>query len=281
MTYQNFSNGNGNDDVVASIGGRRFGIAASMITCARVAGSTTYIPAHTINGKNNSQRLLVPVLHNTRRGAQDKPSRFTITIWGPLADVGAKFLSPGRAIDGLFEMMTYKAPLFTQDGQIRLDNQGQQIVIDKTVQTSLRMEMGEESHKFIEGEIAQGRRPMDWRTNQGWKDYMSRKAAEVFQVGMNTYGFARVVVPNGAQVNMAAYQKNTGGYNAQPAQNTYQNQAVAQNAYQPSVNPTPQNVQQSFQNYNNAPVNNTPVSGAPVWVPPQPANAGGATARSY
>lgn len=279
MNYMNqnvgIGNGmaNGNGAVQNSeIGGRRFGIASSFLTAARVAGQTTYLPAHTMQGKPTpiSQRLLVTALHNTRRQADGAPSTFNVAIWGPLADVGAKFLSPGRAFDGLFSLLTYKAPLFTQDGQIRLDNQGQQIVVNKTVQTVLQIEMGEESHKFIQREIQDGIRPEDWRMTGSpgylrWQEIMRARASEMFQPGSQFFGFARVVVPNGAQINMAAYQKmaNVGGGagNGYPAQVGNGYSAPAGNGYATGTNP--QEIKKVFSGYQQA---GTPTQ-AP-WAPP-------------
>jgi len=313
MAYQNLNNNNGNGNGsnnnnnggnnnagAGSIitGGRNWGLFSGHMSGARVAGNSTYIPAHSKNGTPLSQRCTVPVMLNYRRGNNGKGTTDTFKIvgWGGMAEICAKFLSKGRALDAIITPRTFKSPLYNADGSLRYDNQGQIIEIPRTVMTIVDINLGEESQKFTEYEIQAGIRPRDWNVrgtdgNAIWAQEYTRRQCAVWQMGDIELGFARVVMPSGQniQINAKVYQdltqrmaskgnNNNGGYQNtqqdirnnyganpnQNPQNHQQNQGGVyqnnnQNAQQ-NVHPMQQNVQPNVQNLNDK----YPVSGAGV-----------------
>jgi hypothetical protein len=213
--------------------GRDRGMLFVVGWCMRVAGLMTYIPAHFLNGKQLSQKVTIPAIVNTgKRGNNEgRKDSFLISAWGKYADIIAKSFTNGRAFDAWmtahsFDKRLWKFVNTPNGGAIQpvVDAQGQQVVCPNFVGFTIqRMIMGEESQKFITGEIeawmkgdqANGRGP-NWHV-QGHPEYealrqrRAAKQAEQFNPQSSTFGYARVHLPNGAQVDMSAYTQNQQG----------------------------------------------------------------------
>jgi hypothetical protein len=198
--------------------GRAIGIVGAFMAGIRVAGELTYIPAHIKNGKQISARIQIPVYRNSNRGTNQRTGEkgrvdsFKLVAWGKLADVCARSLPKGTAIDVFAEPQSYLGTLFNQDGSPRLDNAGQVIQTTKVSFTILSIVFGEDSEKHIAGEIAAGRRPQFWNVPnhqdyQSWKSILQAKQQLTWD-GTNRFGYARVVIPQGAgiQLDMSVYQ---------------------------------------------------------------------------
>ena len=197
--------------------GRAIGIAGTFMAGVRVAGQLTYIPAYVkADGTKRSQRCVIPVYRNSNRGTNQKTGEkgrvdsFKLTAWGKLADVCAKSLPPGTAIDVFCEPQSYLGYLFNQDGSPRLDNAGQPIQTTKVSFTVLNIVFGEDSEKQIDREIADGRRPQFWNVKghqdyQAWKSILQQKQAVTWNGGPE-FVHARISWPKDGQVDMSVYQ---------------------------------------------------------------------------
>lgn len=199
--------------------GRAIGIAAAFMAGVRVAGQLTYIPAYVkADGSKRSQRCIIPVYRNSNRGTNQKTGEkgridsFKLVAWGKLADVAARSLPKGTAIDVFCEPQSYLGTLFNQDGSPRYDNAGQVIQTTKISFTILNIVFGEDSDKQIDREIAEGRRPQFWNVKghadyQAWKTILQQKQLVTWNGGPEFVN-ARVSLPKDGQVDMSVY---TGG----------------------------------------------------------------------
>lgn len=197
--------------------GRAIGIAGTFMAGVRVAGQLTYIPAYIkADGSKRSQRCIIPVYRNSNRGTNQKTGEkgrtdsFKLVAWGKLADVCARSLPQGTAIDVFAEPQSYLGTLFNRDGSPRYDNAGQVVQTTKVSFTILNIVFGEDSEKHIDQEIADGRRPQFWNVKghqdyQTWKSMLQQKQ-QVTWTGGNEFQYARVVLPKDGQVDMSVYQ---------------------------------------------------------------------------
>ena len=77
----------------------------------RTADIPTYYPAHSKNGKNVNQRLVLRAVGNIASKANDGEGEtigLNITAWGKLADVLARSMSKGKEFSGELKIHTYK-----------------------------------------------------------------------------------------------------------------------------------------------------------------------------
>lgn len=164
----------------------------------RVA-STTYYPAHSKNGVNISQRLVINAFMNIASRANNGEGRnevITLTAWGKLADSCAISMSPGKEFHCFAELHTYDGRVFVNN-QPLVDNNGQPITTRKTSFTIVRLLFGMESAKTIAQEIQMGIRPVDYdkEGTQGyayWRQVLQARKALQFDATKPTFGYAKV-----------------------------------------------------------------------------------------
>lgn len=185
----------------------------SFFSGLRVA-STNYTPAHSKNGKNISAKLVVNAFMNIASKANNGEGRneaVPFTIWGKLADICAKSMSPGKEFNCIAQLRVYNGRVFMpstvqgQPGQQINDSTGQPVLTKKFSYTITMLTFGEESNKHIMNEIQAGVRPADWNVagSQGqaaWKATLQARQAIVFDPAKPTFGYARVYQPQGAGI---------------------------------------------------------------------------------
>ena len=182
---------------------------------ARVAGQVTYILPHIKNGKNINQRCIIPVYVNSnkgtnRDGSPGRSDQFRFVAWGKLADICARSLPKGKALDCVCSPHSYEGRIYDAQGNMRVDNTGQPITVERVGFTVEKIVFGEESQKEIDQEIATGRRPVNWNNPQhpDYQTWLSilqtRQSAEY--AGGNTFGHARVIVPSGPGITLTTGQ---------------------------------------------------------------------------
>lgn len=193
--------------------GRAIGLAGAFFAGVRVAGQMTYIPAHIKGGKKINSRIIIPVYRNSHKGTNAKTGEkgrtdsFKLVAWGKLADVCARSLPRGKAIDAFCEPQSYLGNLFNADGSLRVDSAGAAIQTTKVSFTILNIVFGEESKKTVEEEKGDGRRPMNWDVPnhpdyQLWLSILQQRQAAVWNGQDATFGYARVVVPQGQGIQL-------------------------------------------------------------------------------
>lgn len=191
----------------------------SFFSGLRVA-STSYTPAHSKNGKNISAKLVVNAFMNIASRANAGEGRneaVPFTIWGKLADICAKSMSPGKEFNCFAQLHVYNGRVFMpstvqgQPGQQINDAAGNPVLTKKFSYTITMLTFGEESNKHIMNEIQAGVRPADWNVagsqgNATWKATLQARQAIQFDPNSPTYGYARVYLPQGAGI--GAYIQN-------------------------------------------------------------------------
>lgn len=191
---------------------RAIGLGSTQFMGARVAGELTHIPAHNKNGKLVNQRTIIPVYLNSnkgtgRDGTPGRSDQYRLVAWGKLADICAKSLSKGKALDCNCTPHSYEGRIYDTQGQMRVDNTGTPIKVEKVGFTIDKIIFGEEAAKTIAEEIQTGRRPVNWNVpshadNTLYKTILENRRNEVYAGGAK-FGFAKVIVPNGPGVVLA------------------------------------------------------------------------------
>ena len=193
-------------------------LAISMFSGLRVA-STNFTPEYSKNGNNINAKLVVNAFMNIVSKANDGAGRneaVPFTFWGKLAHTGAKSMSPGKEFNCIAQLHVYNGRVFQpgapgQPGSPILGADGQPITTKKFSFTVSMMTFGEESDKHIANEIQAGVRPAGWsiagsKDQAQWKEILKQRQAIQFNQQSPTYGYARVVMPNGPGI--AAYIQN-------------------------------------------------------------------------
>ena len=197
--------------------GRSIGQAFTFFAGVRVSNRLTYIPAYIkADGKRVPAKCIIPVARNSHKGhnpdgTEGRTDFFELTAWGKLADIMARSCPPGKALDVLCEPRTYKGKLFTGDGsgQQRQDAAGVPIEITKmSFNIIVAPTFGEESEKQIAQEIIEGWRPANWNVKghpdyQLWLENLAKLQAAVWDGRSPDFGWARVVVPQGVQLDFS------------------------------------------------------------------------------
>jgi len=225
--------------------GRSLGLATASFSGLRVGGvertaSMTYIQAHTKNGKDIQQRCIINCFLNTNRGhdrdgSEGRSHRFRVVAWGGLADICARNLSAGKAIDIVCKPHSYEGRLYDSAGNMRIEANGSPVLVERVGFTLTELpNFGEDSRKVIDQEIAEGRRPVNWEVashpdSATWATMLLDRQKLQFIPGSATFGNARVVVPSGPGV-VLAQQKPTG--------RAYREQAAAGGALPAAGNTT-------------------------------------------
>lgn len=192
---------------------RSKGFITATIAGGRIAGTDgqpglTYFPAHTVNGKAFNQRVTFTVYVNSNKGTKrdgtpGRSDRFHIVVYGPLADSICRCMSNGKAIDAILRPHIYEGRLFDKSGAMRLEADGSPIIVEKVgFQIVDSPIYGEDSLKTIELEVATGRRPINWNvTNHPdsatWTQMLKDRSNVQYVPGSTTFGYARVIVPQG------------------------------------------------------------------------------------
>ena len=210
--------------------------------CARVSGSKNpatgllhggiYYPACSKNGKHQSARFEVSIALNRRSytdraGVQQKaePDYVKMVAFNGddskpghgMADMLAKALTPGKEITVEGELRSGEKRLFV-DGQPITDKAGNQVkyIAVNLVLTEMPI-YGADSEKVIAAEIAAyaglmnfTSRPQFWNVlghadQAAWKAIAAWRNEQVWN-GAATYGYARVIVPEGAVLDPVAGQ---------------------------------------------------------------------------
>ena len=231
----------------------------------------TYIPARIENGAAKPAKATFTIFHNTgwtpANGEKAAGERYTMWAYGRRAEQFAKWLSPGRALNLVTARHSFDGNHYV-GGQILMDQTGRPIVIRRSADIVQQFGFLEEAAKWINNEIQMaGRRPINWKNPthpdfEVWRKVLLARAAMVWDCQSQTYGFARVSLPQGIQINVAYYQqlreelaKRYGNLvGQQPVQGAapaaVPNYAPAQPAMPAPVNPAPGVV-----TYAQAPVN--------------------------
>lgn len=237
--------------------GRSIGLAVVSFSGIRVTNQLTYIPAH-INGagKRINAKVTIPVAKNSHKGTRPDGSAgrtdyFSLTAWGKLADIMCRSCPPGKALDVVCEPRSYMGKLFNTDGTLRLDAAGQAIEIPKmSFNIIMYPVFGEESRKQVDKEIGLGLRPQNWNVQNHpdwglWTEELKRRQAQVWDGQSREFLYARVVVPQGVQLDFSQgqtqYQQPAGAPNQTmaPSVESMVQQAVNQPQQVRVVNMTP------------------------------------------
>ena len=198
-------------------------LSISMFSGLRVA-STIFTPEYSKNGKNVSAKLVVNAFMNIASKANEGEGRneaVPFTIWGKLAHICAKSMSPGKEFNCIGQLHVYQGRVFmpsvnNQPGTPVLDAQGQPLMTKKFSYTVSMLTFGEESDKHIANEIQANVRPIGWDVKGSpeaaqWKAQLQARQAIQFDPNLPTYGYARIRMPQGT--NIGAYIQNAAAAN--------------------------------------------------------------------
>jgi hypothetical protein len=195
-------------------------LSVTMFSGLRVA-STNFTPEYSKNGKNVSAKLTVNSFMNIASKANSGDGRneaVAFTVWGKLAHICAKSMSPGKEWNCIAQLHVYDGRVFQkgtpgQPGAQVLAPDGQPLMTKKFSYTVQMLTFGEESNKHINAEIQAGPhvRPAGWNVagtpdSLQWKQILLARQAVQFNPAAPTYGYARIYMPQGAGI--AAYIPN-------------------------------------------------------------------------
>jgi hypothetical protein len=182
--------------------GTSYGSGLTSFEGLRVAGQTTYIPAHTTaEGKQVSQHLRVPVYLNQRRS--NRADQYDITMWGKLADVCANLLAPGCEFNARCRPNSYQGRVFDENGNPYLKGDGTPITTRKTsFSVVMDFKIIADSRNQIQKELNEGKRQPNWDDGgagqEAFRQQRKIKAAQQYVPGSAEFGHARVIQPAGA-----------------------------------------------------------------------------------
>ena len=126
-------------------------------------GYATYIPAHSKNGSNISQRCEMTAYLNYpgRNGNEGRSEPIKITAWGKLGDSCARACMPGKEVHAVLSMNVYDGRVWFNDAPMNAPD-GTPLMTRKTSFTVRELSFGAESAKHIAEEIGRGERPQFW-----------------------------------------------------------------------------------------------------------------------
>lgn len=186
-----------------------------------------YYPEHFKNGNQVSARWEGNVAINGRDWTDETGQRregrrtyLRLVVWNSknaapgkgLADIFAKYVSPGKELSCEVEPESFDKRIFV-NGQPILDAQGQPITTNAIVfRVTGKLELGDDSSKQIAAEVGRWNptamdiymRPPQWNVqgtqdNQTWKQIVATKSAMAYDGQSKVFGYARVLLPEGAQ----------------------------------------------------------------------------------
>jgi len=118
-----------------------------------------YYPEYTnAKGVKVSNRLTVPILVNERN--QETPFNMIVTVWGKLADICAKSLSPGREVNMVVEPRQYSSTYKQAGKNVLVENKP--LTITNISYRVKDIKFGAESAAHIASEVSRGIRGVDW-----------------------------------------------------------------------------------------------------------------------
>jgi hypothetical protein len=191
-------------------------LSMSMFAGLRV-NRTTFTPEYSKNGKNISAKLTINAFCNTSKDDSGKNDAFNFTVWGKLAHICAKSMSPGKEFSCVATLHLYDGRVFNKStvagtpGTPVMGSDGQPLTTKKPSFTIREISFGADSKKHIAKEIAAQVRPVGWdidgsATQAQWKEILKARQAVQFNPNSPTYGYAKVQMPQGAGI--AAYIQN-------------------------------------------------------------------------
>jgi hypothetical protein len=184
----------------------------SVFTGLRQA-SSIYYPAHSKNGVNVSQRLVINAYMNIAskaNGGKGRSEVISTTSWGKAADVLALCITPGKEFSVFADLHVYQGRVWYNDQPLTAPD-GTAITTKKYGYTIRQFDLGNDAFKHIMNEIQAGLRGMNWWM-QGTAEYENFRAmlkgrmTIQFDPSIPSFGFAEVRMPEGA--NVAAYIPN-------------------------------------------------------------------------
>jgi hypothetical protein len=180
--------------------GRSYGCEMAILRGLRVAGATQYTPGRTdAGGKTISQRLKIPCFLNRRDGRDAE--RYDITAWGKLADICANLLAPGTEFDCVCRINSYQARNFDNNVQIMRADGTPYLVWKISFSIFTDFQIGVDSRKQVEKELALGIRPANWDDDgagaEAYRQTRKMRSAMQYVPGSPTYGHAKVMLPAG------------------------------------------------------------------------------------
>ncbi len=173
----------------------------------------TYLPARIENGVRKKAKATFTVFHNSGfvpLNGKATGEKFKIWAYGGLAEQIAKWLSPGRAIDLITNRHEFVGNHYV-NGQPMMDATGQPVLISRQSDVIQQFLWREEATKWTQHEAVNGLRPMNW-DNPAHPDYelhkqnLRTKNAQVWDGQSATFGFAKVLLPQGIQIDQEYYQ---------------------------------------------------------------------------
>ena len=179
-----------------------------------VSSQLTYIPAHIKqDGKRVNAQVKIPVGFNSSRAGIDpatgEPRKewFTLVAWGKLADTCARTCFVGKELAITGRPNHYTGTLF-MNRQPMVGPDGQPIKIMKVSYVIDQITFGADSQRHIDDEIARGIRPPQWNVKntqdaQIWQQICRQRLNEVWDGKSETFGAARVFVPQGVTVDFS------------------------------------------------------------------------------
>lgn len=189
-------------------------LMTAMFSGLRTA-STNFTPEYNKSGKNVSAKLVVNAFMNIASRANNGEGRneaIPFTVWGKLAHICAKSMSPGKEFNCTAMLHVYDGRVFTKGtpgvpGTPVLGTDGQPLMTKKFSFTIAMLTFGEESNKHIMAEIQAGPnvRPAGWNVAgsleaKQWKEILMARQTIQFNPASPTYGYARVYMPQGAGI---------------------------------------------------------------------------------
>lgn len=226
----------------------------------RVAGTPKFTPSHisarSKDGKPVSDKVEFSVIENIT-GNNPKKYTYKVTAWGKLAVAIARTCSAGKKLGLTCDISSYRGRVWVDRANgVRepvLLADGTFLTTEKVAFTVTTIDFGADSLKHIQNEIVAYNnnngtvgRPTYWEVpghpdNVIWKEICNRQNAAQFQPGMQRFGYAEVVIPEGAtivapQTTGTAYTHNAAPTQAYKPAAPTQTYAPAQQIHQPQQN---------------------------------------------
>lgn len=173
--------------------GTSIGMGKSHFTGLRVSFPPTYIPSYEKNGQTVSACLKVKAFCNRKN---DRADVFDLTLWGKLADAGAKSLSVGKEFHVECRPESYDGRIWNEDNVVYTKKDGTPMTVRKVNFVVTDIVFGSESDKHIQAEIAAGKRPPNYNDgaqgSEAWRATLKARSAYVYDGTSEMYGWAKV-----------------------------------------------------------------------------------------
>lgn len=161
----------------------------------------TYIPGYTRNdGKAIPACCKMQAFVNHPR--KDEGSIYTVTAWGKLADRCAKGMSPGKEFHADVRIESYYGRVWNNAGTLLTNPDGSEVKVLKHNFIIEDMRFGADGNKFVESDIAAGKRPQNWNDGgpgtEAWLAVLKARNDYTYDGTSDTFGYAKVVKPNTA-----------------------------------------------------------------------------------